>query len=307
MTDKDNQEFLKKLDKFDQTGKRITSRIVIILYAVFTLCILAAVVYYAVGEFQGNGNAEQLTICCVVLLVLAAIPVLNKMVDLLLEKLNQKNNSFDPAALVLPAQGTISLEDALHRMSTQTGVIAWDSIWGCILFSLLFMLVFVNGNLPRILFFCVCITVILAVGHGIFYFVWKKRSFKEKMVRNTSKYMTLACPSEFAGVVEKSLKRTVLCYEKELILTDEFILGSAQWDTRFIPVAVPREQIGELVFYYQRVVNGRYSRYIGTLSCRTGGNKPVELILGTPAKTERILKILDYNHIPWRKEKITYV
>lgn len=44
--------------------------------------------------------------------------------------------------------GTVTLENALHRMSTQTGVIVWDTIWGCVVFSLLFLLALGMGNRP---------------------------------------------------------------------------------------------------------------------------------------------------------------
>lgn len=306
--DNDNQKFLKKLDKFDQAGKRMTHRIVVVLYAVFTCCVLAGTVYYGVREFQGNGDAEQLAICCVTLLILAAIPVCNKLVDRFFKYLDQKNNAFDPRTMALPPQGAVALEDALHRMSTQTGVIVWDTIWGCVVFSLLFMLVLGVGSLPRVLFVCVCVVILLAAGHFLFHLLWKKKPFAKKMLRYTSKIMELPHPEAYAKAVEESLRRGVLSYEKELILTNEYILGCAEWDIHYTPVAIPRAQITEFAFFYRRmVVGGRNSRTVGILRCTMDGKKQVDLVLGPQQKAERIKRILGYYQFSWREEKLTYV
>lgn len=306
--DENNQEFLKKLDHFDQAGKKITYRIVVVLYVLFTCFILAGSVYYGVREFQGNGDSKQLTICCVTLLALAAIPVCSKLVDRFFIYLEQKNNAFDPRTMTLPAQGTVTLEDALHRMSTQTGVIVWDMILGCVVFSLLFLLAFGLGNRPRILFICVCMVILIALGHTGFHLLWKKKRFTKKMLRNTSKVMELTHPEAYAGAVEESLRRGVLSYEKELILTDEYILGSVEWDTYYTPVAIPRAQITEFTFFYRRmVVGGRNSRTVGILRCAADGKKLADLVLGPQAKAERIMSILSYYQFSWRKEKLNYI
>lgn len=304
--EKDNQKFMKKLDNFDQSMNRIMNRLVIFLYAIFTCFIFAATFYYGVCEIQGNGNTKQFTICSTMLLVLAAIPVCNKFVDLFLKRFLQKNDAFDPRAMVLPAHG-VTLEDALHKMSTQTGVIVWDTIWGCVVFSLLCLLAFGIGNRPRILFLCVCVIALIAVGHIVLKLLWKRRSYVKKMLRNTSKIIGLNDPVGFAAAIEESLKRGVLSYEKELILTDEYILGSVEWDIHYTPVAIQKAQITEFVFFYRRMVGSRYSRTIGILRCVRADKQVVDLALGPYIKSEKIKKILAYYKISWREEQLTYV
>lgn len=305
--DDSNQEFLRKLDHFDQAGGKIMSRLMVVLYVLFTCCILVGTVYYGVREFRGNGDSEQLAICCVTLLVLAALPVCNKLADRFLKHLGQKNHTFDPSTMALPAQGAVTLEDALHRMSTQTGVIVWDTIWGCVVFSLLFLLALGMGNRPRILLVCVCVTILLALGHAVFHLLWKKKSFTKRMLRNTSKIMELTHPEAYGEAVEESLKQGVLSYEKELILTNEYILGRAEWDTYYRPVAISRAQITEFTFFYQRMVGGRSSRTVGILRCSADGKKLVDFVLGPQPKAERILKILSYYQFSWQEGKLTYV
>lgn len=305
--DDNNQEFLRKLDRFDWAGKRMTYWIMLLLYILFTCSVLAGTIYYGIREFQGNGDSGQLTICCVILLVLAAIPMCCKLVNRLFKHLDQKNAAFDPCTMTLPAQGTITLENALHRMCTPIGVIVWDTIGGCVVFSLLFLLALGIGNWLRILFICDCVIILLAVGHTVFHLLWKKKSFTKKMLCSTHEIIKLAHPETYAEAVEESLKRGILAYEKELILTNEYILGSAEWDTHYTPVAIPIAQITELSFFYRRIAGSRNSRTIGILRCAADGKKLADLILGPPPKAERIMKILNYYQFSWREEKFTYV
>lgn len=306
--DDKNQGFLRRLDNFDRAGKRITYRIVVVLYVLFTCSILVGTVYYGVRELQGNGDSEQLTICCVMLLFLAAIPVCNQLVNRFFKYLDQKNAAFDPRTMALPAQGSVTLEDALHRMSTQTGVIVWDTIWGCMVFSLLFMLALGLGDPPRILLVCVCMVLFIAVGHAGFHLLWKKKSFTKKMLRNTAEVMKLAHPEAYAQAVEESLRQGVLSYEKELILTQDYILGCTEWDVHYTPVAIPRAQITEFTFFYRRmVVGGRNSRTVGILRCAADGKKLVDLVLGPRSKAKQIMGILGYYQFSWREEALTYV
>lgn len=307
MWDKNNQEVLKKMDKFDNITSNVMFRIFVIFYVLLTVFVLAATIYYGVYEIQGKGHTEQFAIYFTFLLVLAAIPACSKLIDLFIKQFFKKDDAYDPHKAELPAPGTVTLEDALHRMSTQTGVIVWDVLWGCVLFSLFCLLALDMGDWLRIMLICVCVAAIMAVGHLFFRLLWKKRSFIKRMLRNTAKCMPIACPSDYVKGVEESLKRNVLSYEKEFIMTDEYILGCAEQDTSFIPVALPREQIDEFVFFYRRTVNGRYSRTVGILSCRAGKKKLADLVLGQGPKVNKVLRILKYYDISWRKEETTYI
>lgn len=307
MTKENNQEFLKKLDKVDETGKRIVSWILIILYAVFTVVVLSLTVYYGVLAIQGNGNTKQFVSAYILLLILGAIPLCFKLFDFVFRHFFKKDTDYDPETAVLPMSGTVTLEAALHKMSSQVGVIVWDTLWGCVLFSMLFLLISGTGDLVRIIFGWMGLAAFTVVGHIVLYFIWKKSSLTRKMLRSTAEYRSVNNTSDYANAVEESLKHSILSYEKELILTDEYILGNAQWDTGFHPVAIPREQIDELVIHYRRLVNGQTSRTVGILSCRTAGKKPVNLVLGLEPKVNKVLRILNYYKIPWREEKMTYM
>lgn len=304
---KDNQEFLKKLEHISQVGSRIMHWAIVVLYAAFTCVIFTATIYYAMREFQGSNNPRQLTICSTMLLILAAIPICSKLVDCFITHLSQKNDAFDPRMMELPAFGTVSLEDALHKMSTQTGVIVWDTLWGCVACGLLSLVVFDVEHRPYILLACAGVIGLITIGHAAFYLMWKKRSFAKKMLCNTSKIIELSHPEAYFEEIEKSLKQGVLSYEKELILTNKYILGSTEWGTHYTPVAIPRGQITEFVFFYQQTVGNINSWTVGILRCIADGKILVDFVLGSHAKVEKIKKILDYYQISWREEELFYV
>lgn len=307
MTGKETRDFLRKLDRVDQTGQRVMSRGVVILYVIFTCFTLGATIYYGVRGFRGNGDTKQFVICGTILLILAAFFVCNQLIDLFFKNISQKNSAIDLRTMELPAQGSVTLEDALHKMSAQTAVIVWDTLLGCVVFSLLCMLAFGLGDTPRILLLCIGITACIAAGHVFFHFLWKRKSFTKKMLNNTAKAIGLKQPEAYAAAVEQSLKKGVLAYEKGLILTEEYILGCAEWDTYYTPVAIPREQVEELIFFYRRMVGGKNSRTVGILRCNADGKKLVDLVLGPSLKAERIKRILDFYQIPWREEELAYI
>lgn len=306
MAEDNNQEFLRKLDKVDETGKKISYWIFIILYAVFTVVILAMAVYYGVLTMQGNDNTKQFVSCYVTLLLLGAIPLCGKLMDFVFKRYFKKDTEYDPGTAVLPAPGTVTLEAALHRMSNKTGVMVWDIFLGCVLFSMIFLMFTGVKDPVRLMFSTMGLAAFTVAGHFVLHFIWKKRSITKKLLRRTAEYRTIGNTSDYAKKVEESLKHSILAYEKEFILTEEYILGSAERDTSFNPVAIPRDEIDELVFHYRRVVNGRYSRTVGILSCRAVGKKPVDLILGLDPTVNKVLRILNYYKIPWREEKMTY-
>ena len=126
------------------------------------------------------------------------------------------------------------------------------------------------------------------------------------MLKYSTKYFPQYVQEGYAAAVEASLQRGVLSYEKEFILTEDFILGAAEWDTSYEPVAVPRAGVKEYVFFFHRMVGGRYSRTFGVLSCRVNGKSIVDLVIGPQYRAEKVLQILDYYQIPWTEGEFIY-
>lgn len=308
MDEKENKEqkFLKKLDTFNQVTNSILWRIFIVIYVIVMLFLLAGAVYYGMRGNQSSTDEKQFIICSVTFMGMCALLGCGKLFDKLMNKFYERDNTLDPATMKLPQAGTVKLEDALHIMSTQTAVIVWDTICGCIIFSLLFCVLFVGGNWTRVLLICVYMTVFLVAGHILFHWLWKKRSFKKKLLRNTAQYLSIENLPDYEKKVEESLNRAVLCYEKEFVMTEDYILGNAQRDTSFIPVAIPANQITEFIFFYKKMVTSRYVRTCGILRCVLRNGKSVDLILDMQPKAEKILRILNYRHINVKNGAMIY-
>lgn len=303
-----SQSFLKKLDTFDRRLHSIIVRVGRLLYGVVTLCLLGASVYYGTTGLQSTVDKEQFAVCGTGFLLLAALPAVCKLFAFLINRVLKKDAAFNPSVMKLPPADTIALEDALHRMAEKTGVLVWDLLLGCLLVSLLFCMLFAAGS-THMLLACIYITTIMAAGHLFFYFLWKKRTFTKKMLRSTSVYIPVEDPDSYAGCVEASLRQGILSYEKELILTQEFILGNAEWDTAYTPVAIPRWRITSFTFFYRKTVQSRYSRTVGILRCHLTGyeSKPVDLVVGFSEKANKILRILSYYHIKWTTGDTLYI
>ena len=126
------------------------------------------------------------------------------------------------------------------------------------------------------------------------------------MLENTTKYLPQCVHAGYADAVDASLQRGVLSYERELILTHDYLLGTVKSDTQFFPVAIPRARVTEYVFYYRCLVRGRYSRTYGVLSCRANGQSLADRVLGQVPKTRKILGILDHYQIPWTEGELIY-
>lgn len=294
---------LKKLDK----AWGICCNCIIWGIYILAACMLVMAVYYRVRGAGGTKEADLASNYFGGFLVFAAAGGSVTLLETVLCMVSQRENRFDPREMILPLTGTITLEKALHWIAIQTGLIAWDTVFGLLLGILLLMMVCLGGNIPRILLICFVLCLFLVGGHCFWSGRWKKRSFAGKMIHNTRSFMQIEDPAEYAAEVEKSLMNGVLYYGKEFILTKDYMIGLIESDIRFVPVSVPRKDIASLVFFCRKPVMNRYRRYAqGILACRLYSGKSVELMIGQGPRMNRALKVLDYYEIPWKEEETVY-
>lgn len=90
------------------------------------------------------------------------------------------------------------------------------------------------------------VSALMAAGYLLLYLFWKKRAFVKRMVKLSAYYFPGEVNEGFADSLEASLQRGMLAYESELIVTRDYILGTAgtvEFGTHYRPVAVPREKV----------------------------------------------------------------
>lgn len=303
----DNPMFSKEVNPFARVYVKVLRLIGI------TLClsmVAAAVGVYVVNAVRGTTTQAQFATCCVALVLLVAVLLCVKLVGAWKRWFYRRDIALDPATMALPERGTVTLEGALHKMSWPLGALMWFLFLGCLLCTLLLMLVFPTGQRAAILRGAAAIAALTIVGTLLLYLFWKKRSFLKRLVNCSAEYFPEEVNEGYAASVEASLRRGVLSYESELILTDDYILaaaGTVAFGTRYRPVAVPRAKVTEFVFYHLRLLGGRYTRTFGILSCRVDGEVLVNLVVGRPQKAQKVLRILTYYQIPWTEEPFTYL
>lgn len=297
------QKNLRRLYK----AQNIIGRIALEIFYIFTFTFLLAALYYGVCLLMGKDVGNRFTLYGGSFLIFAAGLGAIKLFETALSRMYQKDYEFEPSRMELPAAGTVTLENALHKMAINTGVIGWDTIFGVLLLSLFSMMLTLGGNVPLILLICLILAVLLAVGHVFFTWRWKQRRFTDRIIGNTKSFIPMSSPQEYAGKVEESLLGGVLYYAREMVLTKDFIIGIIKTDVQFYPVAIPRTKIEQLIFYCRRPVMNHYRRNdMGILKCILKNGSTVELLIGQAARMERVLKVLDYYGIRWKEEETVY-
>lgn len=305
--DSKEQKFLRVVDKTERKINRAVYLLFTVGYCIITLITCGMTIYYGICSFKGVEGREHFStyLVCSILLILsiAAYRFLSKGVD----RLIKREQHFDPAAMELPAAGTVTLETALHKMALKKGVIIWDTIWGTLLLIFFSLAVFFpDAKTGVILTICAILAVFLLVGHFLFSLRWKNRIFTDSLLKNTQKYISIENPSQYTAAMEDGLKKNLLYYAKELVLTEDHIIGITGSDLSFIPVALPRKDIMQLSYYEKRVVSSRYSYSLGVLKCQPMYGKPVDFLIGRGVRADRVLEALKCYGISFRKEETIY-
>lgn len=298
------QKFLKFMDKVNLFISRLMEGMVYLI----ALGFLGSAVYCGVCEFRGIDMGNRFGSSLAGFCLFSGMIICVKLFLYWVGRLHQKEYAFDPSTMELPERGTITLETALHHMAIKMGLIIWDSVFGILLGTLLLLMLFLGGNIPLILLICLILALLLAGGHVFFSWRWKKKSFLDKLIRNTEKYIKVGDARDFAVSLEDSLMRGVLYYAQEMTLTADYIIGLTEADTCFIPVAIPRAEIRSIVFYRRRPVMNRYRKYdTGVLKCSLSNGTRVEFLIGQGPRMQRVLKVLSYYRISWIEEEVVYV
>lgn len=300
--DTSGQKTLKVLYRGQQWVSRIACGI---LYLLLVGGFIASI-YYKILEIRGVNTGKSVVYFQTFLMAAVALACV-KLMNAAAGWFRKQDYNFDPLKMKLPEHGTVDLEQALHRMSYKTAVIIWDTVFITLLVILLMLMLISHGNVPRILLIAFGLFLFLAAGHAGFNKRWEKHSFAGKMVQNTEKYMPIEHSQGYAKRVEESLKRGILYYAKEMILTSDFIIGIVETDISFHPVAIPRSEITEIIFYQKRpVMNSCRKCDMGILKCRLNGGHMVELLIGQDSRMIRVVKVLNYYGIEWKEGSVIY-
>lgn len=297
------QRVLKRLDM----GYRIFSNCVIWGTLLVAVYMLVMAVYYETGEFGGAFGRERGSDYFGGFVIFGTGGGSALLLKIILNAVVERQMKFDPRKMSLPHKGTVTLEAALNRMTVNLSVIMWDMIFGMLLGFMVLLMVCLGGNIPRILLACFILAAFLGGGHVFWSRRWKNRPIVEQMLQNTSEYISISARDQFVLDLEKSLLKGVLYYGRELILTEEFIIGVTEKNLKLFPAAIPRAEIAELVFFSRKTVVNRYRRNErGILDCRLHLGKSAELSLGQGASMLRVLKVFNFYEIPWKDEDTVY-
>lgn len=288
--------------KFFNVNK-ILGKIAAIVIGIFFLISVAGTIYYGLNSTEDEENMRRFREFSVMSLAVSGAILAGYSLEQIIagiQKRAQTSFTENPKEK-LPDVSGISLRESLGYMRGKAGVIVWDSVWGCILFSFIFA--FLGSSelefwikVRNILF----IVWVLILGHVLFLIYYRGRNYTGRMLRITKKYYNVENDEYYAACVEKSLKNDMMFRCRQFILTGEFILGCSESDIFFKPAAIPVREV-ESAEFYEVCSGGKTVVYKGVLACRLLNGQIVEFYVSRGAGNGNICSLLDYYNFPYRK------
>lgn len=190
-----------------------------------------------------------------------------------------------------------TLQEILTFMTQKPWLLVWDVLQGCGLFAgvLASLSCFGDTDINGIELAGGIIRMAgYAVGvHFLILLYYKKRDYTPKLLKNTEKYLGIVNREKFLEQVEKDLKDHMLVYSKMWILTQDYIMGWAETEVAFHPVAIPRNEIVRIQFRVSDKWFGHGKRSVApVIICELQNGKTVEIFAGNRFQIDVVQKLL---------------
>ena len=306
-----NENYIKEQEKRKKFFERRLAFKTVFLNVIITIILAVtalSIVRYLRMDNRSAKDNEQLVMSIVFFLAFLLMDIgLNSKKEGLLERLIRLSEKKYKSTDERNKARIKDLNSALHMLSQCSGVIVWDTIWISGVLCLLCVLVFAFHTCNKAaVFTCLAIMLIFLIGgHFLILYLWKRRSFDQKMMKNTRKYLTISNAESYKRQVEQSIQRGVLGYTRQWILTDEYMIGR-QSDIYYDPVAIPRASIMTCTFFYEIHTEPKGGLPSGILKCRLDNGKEVEFNIGRGRTADPVLVSLNEQKIPWKKAETRY-
>lgn len=201
-----------------------------------------------------------------------------------------------------PSPSKRTIKRVLTYMSKKTGLFTWDIISICLFIS--FVLAFLLPGayeLQKAMVLGLKLILFLLAIRIIFMLYYHLRSYKKSMLKHYDFYGGQVEHSRLLENLENSLKERMLYYSPQWIITEDFFLSWCKSSYFFDPIAIPFNEILSLKYEVRKnVMNSGTVIYDHVIICQLKSCQFVDLYIGNQLKSEVILKILNYFHIPFQ-------
>ncbi len=170
------------------------------------------------------------------------------------------------------------LQDVLRKMRGKPLLLAWDIIQGIGLFAMLIVIITGWNTFDKNIELSMGLLLIASyqiIMHFLISHSYNIHNYIGKLLEITGKYYEYGDEQAFLQYVTGSLKERTVLNTGQLILTEDLILGYAEGDLIFRPVAIPRSEILESEFYVKYVFGKAPNR--GVLKCQLKNKKSLDL------------------------------
>lgn len=289
----------KSIQKMDKWYYRISMLLILIFAAIF----LGMAVYYSVKALQGQEDWKKAQDSFSVFFAVAASVAAVKCLDLFLTYRQKKYERFSPEMMQkkLPPEDKRTLHEVLAFLSGKVMLLLWDILYTILVMAPVMVAAFLQASVVswEWIFRPLIVFGIFICGHALCRIYYKKRSFRKKLLVATKMYIPILDDTLFCDRLEQSLKTTMRFYSRQLVVTDEFLLGYTRDDQFFEPAAIPREEILEAEFYLMRWA-GHVRVTKGILACKLKNGFIVEFYTTRNEGITMVQKALDYCKVPYR-------
>lgn len=212
----------------------------------------------------------------------------------------KKAAEYDPVQgrLKLPDASRRSLDETLTYMTGRPGLLVWDILWGCAMFSMAMAFISDTAHYGAAARLVLVTGGCLIVGHIIFTIYYNNHSYRTRMINTTRRYLNITNEEVYCDALEKNLVEKMVYRSMRFVVSEDFIIGYTNRDTSFEPVAIPICTITSAEYRLeQRNVKPRGTQ--GILSCRLNNGNTVVFCTSQGPEVEKVPKVLNYCKIPY--------
>lgn len=202
----------------------------------------------------------------------------------------------------LPKESRRTLKYTLNSMRYNVPCILWDVFWAVIIFTVLFMGMELLFNAPGEFFrkagqYVLVWGPIILLVHVFLKLIHQEFDYTTKMLKLTSDFYNYGNELQrdtYKQHIEWSLKNNMIFNSKSIVLTKEYLIGSANSNTRFRPVAIPRDFVKaaevRMVYSHQRTKSSTATICDAILTCKLNNDKLVEFYIARNWGVEMIIE-----------------
>lgn len=212
----------------------------------------------------------------------------------------KKAAAYDPVQgkMKLPPAASRSLDETLTYMTGRPGLLVWDILWGCFMFSMPLGFMGDTAHYEAVVWFVLMTGGFLIIGHIFFTIYYNHRSYRDRMINVTKRYINITNEQLYAQALEQNLIEKMVYRSMQFVVSEDYILGYTNGELTFQPAAIPICTIASAEYRLENRNTKPRGTY-GILTCRLNNGNTIVFCTGKGPSVEKVPRVLSYCRIPY--------